>query len=64
MEEPTNPDKYFIYSGPMELDGKKGIGRVKKWYADGKSYERVLDFHTAKEEDNGSDAINNTGKEK
>jgi len=44
--EPNNPDKYYIYIGTIEVDGKKGYGKVKRWYdEEEKKYkERVLSF--------------------
>lgn len=46
MSEPTNPEHYYIYVGRIEVDGKKGYGKVKKWFSkeEGKVLERVLDF--------------------
>jgi hypothetical protein len=44
--EPINPDKYYIYSGKIEVDGKVGKGKVKIWFDEetGKRQERILSF--------------------
>ena len=43
--EPINPDKYYVFHGFIELDGKKGYAKVKKWVdEDGKAQERILSF--------------------
>jgi len=50
--EPTSPEKFYIVIGTVEVDGKKGMGKVKKWYDDEeKQYkERILAFDEFKGE--------------
>ena len=44
--EPINPDKFFEFTGRIEVDGKKGYGKVKKWFdeEEGEFMEKVLSF--------------------
>ena len=44
--EPNNPDRFYEYIGPMELDGKRGKGKIKKWFDDEEKEwkEKVLSF--------------------
>lgn len=53
MEEPTNIDHYWLELGTIEVNGKKGYGKVKKWYdEDEKKYkERVISFDAYAYED-------------
>lgn len=50
MEEPNNPDRCYEYVGTIEVDGKKGKGKVKKWWDDEekKFVEKVLSFEEDK----------------
>jgi len=50
MEEPQNPEHYFIYKGREEIDGVMGYVEIKKWYVDGKCYEHVLKFEPYEKE--------------
>lgn len=49
MSEPVNPDKFYVFEGTIEVDGKKGYGKVKKWYdeEEKKFKERVIAFEGA-----------------
>lgn len=42
--EPDDPSKFYIYTGPEEVDGVMGKAKIKKWTHEGKHYERVLSF--------------------
>ena len=45
MNEPINPDQYWVYIGPATLEGKKGQAKIKKWYdSTKKEYSRILSF--------------------
>lgn len=48
--EPTSPDKYYIVSGKVEVDGKKGKGKIKKWWDEEEKEfkEKVLAFEETK----------------
>lgn len=44
MDEPKNPERYYIAILPGEKDGKKGKVKIKKWSVNGKVYEKEIDF--------------------
>ena len=46
MKEPDNVDYFFLFIGTIEVNGKKGEGKVKKWWDENeKKYkERILSF--------------------
>ena len=56
MMEPTNPEHYWIYVGPLEVDGKEGKGKVKKWASDNGIEERILSFDPFNKEDINNDS--------
>ena len=45
MDEPNNPDQYYIYHGYITHEGKYGYAKIKKWNdADGFEHEKILAF--------------------
>ena len=45
MDEPNNPDQYYIYHGYTTHEGKYGYAKIKKWNdADGFKHEKILAF--------------------
>jgi len=49
MSEPMNPEHFYVMLAKMEIDGKKGYAKIKKWYDEnGKLQEKVLNFEEDK----------------
>ena len=50
MEEPQNPERYYIYQGYEHINGKRVYIKAKRWLDDaGKSYERILSIDGVEE---------------